>query len=313
MMESKKDFKIMHSIIEDARIPITVLAKKTQLSREVVQYRLKNLEKELIVNYQARINLNYFSSAIYTIYISIKGVEREEAIKKLKKIPLVHWAVNCGGRWNYIVTFSVHEDSNLENFINELFSSFKNKISHYSLTQHIKELKDTFGGLFGVNEIRSSEKSLKRKIMLDEIDRKILHYLIENCRISNLEIAEKIKVTRETVRKRIINLEKEDILLGFRALIRTSALKLEDYTLAIKCTTSHTKDLEEVCNFISKLEGCSYVCITAGETNILITLSVKNLQELDKISSQMQNEFPNIIKEIEPVPLFEIGSQDYKI
>src|SRR3989344_4482449 len=235
MLKSKKDYKIMQNIIENARIPLTILAKRTGMSREVVQYRLKRLEENLIINYQARINLRFFADAIYTIYLNMKGVERTKTISKLRSLPLVHWIGNSGGRWNYVLTFSVTKENDLENFVNKLFSSFGKKIKR---------------------------------------------------------------------------LEKEDVILNYRTMIRPSALDLENYALAIKCMTTNTKELEKICDYFSRVEGCSYGCITAGEINMLVTLSVKNLKELDFIITKAQKDFI-LIREIEPLPLFEIGSQNY--
>lgn len=309
MLKSKKDYKIMQNIIENARIPLTILAKRTGMSREVVQYRLKRLEENLIINYQARINLRFFADAIYTIYLNMKGVERTKTISKLRSLPLVHWIGNSGGRWNYVLTFSVTKENDLENFVNKLFSSFGNKITHWTFTQHIKEFKDTFGSLFGVKEFRISEKNIEKKY-LDKMDIRILRELTKNARLSNLQIAIKIGTTRETVRKRIKRLEKEDVILNYRTMIRPSALDLENYALAIKCMTTNTKELEKICDYFSRVEGCSYGCITAGEINMLVTLSVKNLKELDFIITKAQKDFI-LIREIEPLPLFEIGSQNY--
>lgn len=312
MLKSKKDLKIMHYIIEKARMPLTVLAKKTNLSREVVQYHLKQLEKNLITSYQARINLNHFADAIYTIYLNIQGIERENAIAKLKKLPLVHWISNTGGRYNYIVTFSVNNENQLRIFIDKLFDSFKDRIAQYTLTQHLLEYKDTFASLFEIKELKTSEKPIEKKIILDKTDTEILKELTKNCRVSNLEIAEKLNLTRETIRQRIQKLEKNEIIINYRTLINPSALELENYVLAIKCKNSNTNTLRELCNSLATINNCSYICITAGEINLLVTISVKNLNELDKISTKIQKEFPSLIKEIEPLPLFEIGSQDYK-
>ncbi len=303
----------MKEIIEDAKIPITQLAKKTRLSREVVQYRLKNLEKKLISGYQARINLNCFADGIYTIYLNIQKLERSAALSKLKNLPLVQWIGNSGGRYNYIITFSTDKENTLKNFIDRLFREFKNNISHYSLTQHILEYKDTFAALFDIEKKLVSEKPLKQKPDFDNTDRKILKQLVKNARLSNLEIAESLNLTRETIRQRIKNLEKKEVILNYRTLIKPSALELENYILAIKCNNSSTEILRLLCESLSKIKGCSYICITAGEVNILVTISVKNLRELDNISAVMQKEFPDLVREIEPIPLFEIGSQDYRI
>lgn len=313
MIKNKKDFRIIREIIENARIPLTELAKRTLLSREVVQYRLKNLEKNLIVGYQARANLNYFADSIYTIYLNIQKLERKAILAKLKSLPLVQWAGNTGGRYNVVITFSTDKENSLKGFIDKLFLEFKNNISHYSLTQHLLEYKDTFAPLFDKNENFISEKALKQKSKIDWMDKKIIAELTKNARASNLQIAEKLKTTRETIRQRIKNLEKKGVILNYRTLIKPSALGLENYILAIKCNNSGTEAIKPICEFLSNVNGCSYICMTAGEINILVTISVNKLEELDKISTTAQKEFSTIIREIEFLPLFEIGSQDYRI
>ncbi|MBU4308384.1 MAG: winged helix-turn-helix transcriptional regulator, partial [Nanoarchaeota archaeon] len=45
----KKDERILLELISNSRIPINQLAKKVGLSREVVNYRLKNLAKQKII------------------------------------------------------------------------------------------------------------------------------------------------------------------------------------------------------------------------------------------------------------------------
>jgi len=195
--------------------------------------------------------------------------------------------------------------------MNKLFSSFHNEITQYTFTQPIREFKDTFGGFFGNKELRISEKAVKEKKILNKLDIQILKELTKNARFSNSEIAEKINVTRETVRKRIKQLEKEEIILNYRTMIKPSAIGFEDYLLAIKCTTANTEELNKICLFFANIPGCSYVCITSGEITIFVTLSIENLKELDNISTKGQKEFSALIKEIEPLPLFEIGSQNY--
>ncbi len=309
MTKSIKDFKIMTAIIEDARIPISILAKKCGLKRENVQYRLKNLEKNLIAGYQARINLKFTSDSIYTIYLNISGLGREEIILRLRRLPRVHWIGSTLGRWNYVLAFSVNQESSLSKFLDELFIQFEKNHINYSLAQQIKEYKDSFGGLFGNNLLIASQKDTK-KIDLDETDKEILKYLAKNARFSNSEIAEKIGMTREAVRMRIKNLEKLQIILNYRALIKPQALELENFVLAIKCS-SNLKEVSKICNFLCNNKSFSYVCAIAGEFNIISVVHLKSLRELDEVCTSLRSTFSEIVSEIEPLPLIEVASQNY--
>lgn len=305
-----KDTKIINAIIENARIPISILAKKTRLSREVVQYRLNNLEKNLISGYQARINLGYFVDSIYTIYLNIQGNERKEIISKIKKLLNVHWIGSTLGKFNYIISFSVNKENSLNNFLSNLSESFRENQIQYILTQQTKEYKDSFSGLFGNNEVIVSQKGIE-KIKIDDVDREIIDELTKNARSSNEEIGEKVGLTRESVRNRIKELEKSKVLINFRTIIKPQELNLISYVVAIKSKTLQEKELDNICTFLSSFKEFSYVCQTAGEINILSVVSTKDLRELDEICTKIRDKFSNLLAELDVFPLIEVGSQDY--
>lgn len=310
MVKSLKDIKIMQNIVEDARIPISILAKKTRLSREVVQYRLKNLEKSIIASYQARLNLSIFSDSVYTLFLNIHGLERKDIFLRLKKLPNAHWIGSTLGRWNYIVSFSVNEKSSLNNFLDVLSGLFNKDIMKYVLTQQIKEYKDSFAGLFNKNLIISSQE-IGKKEKVDEFDEKIIDLLAKNARISNAEIADKVNLTRESVRLRIKNLEKSKVILNYRTLIRPQELDLITFVLAISCKHTKSEELSKLCNFLCSEGYTSYVCTSAGEINILSVLSVKSIRDLDDICNKLRERFSEILEEVVPLPLIEVGSQEY--
>ena len=304
-MLNNKDLKIVSAILEDARMPITSLAKKVHLPREVVQYRLKNLENNLISGYQARINLKLFSDSIYTMFLNISEKNREETIVKLKKLPSVHWIGSTLGKWNYILSFSVKNEA-LNGFLDEIFTLLGD--INYSLTQQLIEKKDTFSGLFEGKKLLISQKK-SEKFQIDELDRKIIYFLTKNARMSNSEIADKISLTRESVRMRIKNLEKQNVILGYRTMIKPHLLDLVSYVLTIKCNPPNSESLNRVCDKLVENNSVSYICTMAGKINILSVLTTKSLKELDDICNSLRE--VKEVKEIETYPLIKVGSQEY--
>lgn len=309
-IKSLKDRKILALILENARIPITELARKTRLSKEVVQYRLKNLEKNLIVGYQARINLKFFCDSVYTIYLNIPGLKREEIIERLQKLPRCNWVGSSLGRWNYIISFSTDKKNNLQNFMDKLYVRFPNQNIKYILTEQLKEFKDSLSGVFGKNEFWVSHTETE-KFELDNLDLKIIGLLTKNARSSNSEIAGKIGLTREAVRNRIKKLEKLNIIQNYRTMISLQHLNLETYILAIKCRRVDSSSLTKLCEFMSENPSIIYVCLTSGEINILSTICTRTMKELDFICSSIRLNFPDLIEELEPLPIVEVNTQEY--
>jgi len=309
-IKSLKDRKILSHIIEDARIPITALAKKTRMSKEVVLYRLKNLEKNLIEGYQARINLKFFCDSVYTIYLNIPGLKREEIVLRLQKLPRCHWIGSSLGRWNYIISFSTDKKNTLQDFMDKLFMLFPNQSIKYILTEQLKEFKDSLSGIFGKNENWISHMQTE-KFDLDGIDLKIIKYLTKNARISNSEIGEAIKMTREAVRNRIKKLEKSKIIQNYRTMIALQNLNLDTYILAIKCRRVDSQSLNGLCNHLALNPNMIYVCMTSGDVNILTTVCTSTMKELDSICSSIRLNFPDLIDELEPLPIIEVNDQEY--
>ena len=64
------------------------------------------------------------------------------------------------------------------------------------------------------------------KSSLDTTDIKILKHLQENCRLSNVELAEKINLSPSPCVRRIRNLESSGVIKGYMALVDQNAVDL---------------------------------------------------------------------------------------
>lgn len=307
MIKNKKDFNILKGLVEEARLPLSTLAKKTGLSREVVQYRLKQLEKEVILGYRARINLRQFVEASYIIFLNV-GLKKEEALPKLKQLPFVHWIGHTGGRWNYVVGFSVDASNSLKEFLDLLFALFEVPLT-YSLVQQLQEFKDTVV-FWGDEKKRISHIPLRQKASLDLLDVEIIELLCKNARWSNAELGKRLKVARETIRLRIKRLEQEKIILNYRTILRLEPLGLESYSLAIKCKSNRSKDLEPIARYLAGIEGVSFVCSTAGDIQFYANISTRSFEELDKVCTELRSDFSEV-QQVEPLPLFLVGQHEY--
>ena len=63
-----------------------------------------------------------------------------------------------------------------------------------------------------------------KKSTLDELDRKILSLLLENARMSLVEIGERVALSAPAVKRRIERLEREGTIRGYSALVDQQAV-----------------------------------------------------------------------------------------
>ena len=120
-MLNKIDIAILRTLDQNARQPISHIAKKVKLSKEVVNYRIAKLEKiGVIEGYYPVINGFQLGNNLFKLLIQFKNVNKtkeEQIINWLKLQKEVIWVGNGDGRWNLIITFQTKTISQFISFI----------------------------------------------------------------------------------------------------------------------------------------------------------------------------------------------------
>ena len=117
-----KDLAILRVLDKDVRASYSEIGRKTRLSKEVVQYRIKKLEDEkIITGYWAIINQRYAS--VYKVLIknrSLSGEKKQEFIQFASKHKIVSWFAETEGNWDFIMTITSRTDEDFIEFFKEL-------------------------------------------------------------------------------------------------------------------------------------------------------------------------------------------------
>ncbi len=308
------DKKILNQISENARDSHSFLAKKIKISREVFDYRIKKLEElGIITGYQARINLKNFIYGGYIVLIQVVSLtedKEKEIINSLKKSSTFYYIEKCGGTFDFIIGINVNnlnEFSKSIDIINDIFG--KNKTNMTVLTM-IKELRDSFKPLFKENEEFNNtitELDLIKKESIDEIDKKLIIALGKDATITSPKLSEKIKITEVAIRERIKKLISKKIILGFRTMIDLGKLDLQISSLLIKTNTQSSEVDKKLQTFFQFDKNNTYACKVIGEYNYFLTVFNKNNLELKEYITKLRNTFPELIKNIDILPLFEMS------
>jgi Lrp/AsnC family leucine-responsive transcriptional regulator len=133
------------------------------------------------------------------------------------------------------------------------------------------------------------------KIKLDLIDRKILYLLALNARLSHTALAKTLKITREVVAYRIKRLEEEQFLDGFFTMVDTTRLGYQLNMLYLKL--SNMADNTGILSFLNNLPEVTRIKDCAGDYDLQVILSTKNLEELDLVLDKLFNKLSANIKD----------------
>lgn len=132
---------------------------------------------------------------------------------------------------------------------------------------------------------------------LDLRDKKILILLSENSRISNSEIADLIKISRESIGYRIKKLSDEKIINNFYPDIDFRALGFRKFRIFFLLDENKLSLQQE---FIQELINHKNTCNLieySDRWNLEWVLVAKNIDELDDIKSKILEKYSNVIIE----------------
>ncbi|MEM4120532.1 MAG: Lrp/AsnC family transcriptional regulator [Thermoplasmata archaeon] len=127
--------------------------------------------------------------------------------------------------------------------------------------------------------MRKILKNLNKNLKIDEIDIKILEILKDNGRISDSEIARKINVSNDTVKRRRERMEKEGII-KIKALIDPKKFGYTHYIHA-GITTKPPANINALIEKLKNIKGVYYIAISFGPShNILVHFRGKKKEDL---------------------------------
>jgi len=124
--------------------------------------------------------------------------------------------------------------------------------------------------------------SLFEVMKIDDINKKILHLLQKDARITYKEIANELKRSETTIRDRIKAMERIGIIQGYTALIDKTALGLNFFAIILANPVS-SSDLDNVTEKIKKLKNVMRVYQISGKQRIAIFMVTQSYKELKEI------------------------------
>ena len=128
MVLDKIDLKILYHLDYNARLSLTKLHKKVGISVQNLNYRIKRLKNEgIIEKYVSVIDVHRLGFLTYRAYFRLGKVtnkDLEEVTKHLQNNPTILWLVSITGNWDFEIVFVAKNYIEFE----KLFGSVKQKL-----------------------------------------------------------------------------------------------------------------------------------------------------------------------------------------
>ncbi len=124
-------------------------------------------------------------------------------------------------------------------------------------------------------------------IRLNELDRKILHYLIQNGKASSASLSRKVGLSRSAVSHRIRKLEESGVIRGYRAQVSLlgNSSRISSY-LFISCSKGTSR---EVCRMLSSYPEIRTTSLTSGTFNIVAIIEARDISALGELCHRIES------------------------
>ena len=118
-----KDSKILYYLDENARQPISALAKKVRLSKQSAAYRVKKLtaEDKVVEKFLTLLNVSKLGYTNYKVFLRTQNVSEDDEAKMVKHItahPHVMWFASCDGAWDMVFNILAQSPEELYQMLN---------------------------------------------------------------------------------------------------------------------------------------------------------------------------------------------------
>jgi len=299
-----KNRKILAEMDFNAREPVSAIAKKVRLSQEVVNYRIKQLEKSgIIKGYYPVIDmtrLGYMFCRFLIKFQHLTDEKEKEIIDYAKSHNSIGWIITVDGQWDFVLVIYAKNIYELKNICDEIENRFSGiiKEKYMTIATKIYHFKNNF--LFGTKDYSQlivGEEPIIEK--LDKIDFEILHLLLENAKLSFVDIAKKVNLTANAVNHRIKMLVDKKIILGFRTALDYSLLGYQHQKIFLYTRNLDSRKRMELIEYLRSQPNVVYITEAVGKTNFEFEMFTQNSTATHQFMRQLKNAFPEIIENYE--------------
>ena len=307
----QKDKRILYELDSDARQSLSQIAKKVELSTEVVNYRVKKLEDEkIITNYQLITNLSKLGVLQFKICLSfqhIRSKELSEKIALLKEKSEIKWIVSCNGEWDLIVAAEASSITEIDTIKNEVLALFERLINKKAISILVEASTFNRDYLLDKKAARKGRIIMKQseEIKLEEVELNILKELSKNARKSSVDIAVKLKTTARIVAYHIQQLIKREIILGFKIAINYDKLGIKFHKTFVYLDNPSPQRVAELITYFENHKNIIHHVKVLGNWDLEPEFETSSTQEFNSIITRIKDNFSDIIKNIDIITIQE--------
>jgi Lrp/AsnC family leucine-responsive transcriptional regulator len=298
-----KDRKILYELDLNCRQSNTQIGKKVGLSRQVVEYRIKRMEDEgVIQNYYTVLDAYKLGYKFYRYYINLQSISRkkkQEIIDHFVNYKKISTVATARGIYDLIVVFWVDNIAEFYDFWKKTLEQYGNQFSEriFSLYIHGRGYPNSFlihDESDVIEPLRVDSFGVTKRIYIDKVDYRLLNEMSLKARISLVDLAEVLGCSSQNVMYRMDKLQKNGLIQSFRTAVNLQELGFKQFKVNIQL-----RDFSKRMHIIKYLENSpllDYFSVSLGLCDLEFELIVRDAKHLLDIMDDISDEFPDAIR-----------------
>ncbi|MFT4311497.1 MAG: AsnC family transcriptional regulator [Candidatus Woesearchaeota archaeon] len=308
-----KDMKILYELEQDPKITLSKLAKNVKISRQVADYRINKLKQHAIYAFYPIIDVGRLGYSVFRIHLRIKSSSKEvhqKFAKELFKEYKTFWVAFMSGSFDIIVDIFAKTPNEFEETLAKIIQKNKEIIQNYETFPILSLTLYDYGYFLEKKQEKKThtiQKNLEN-MKLDEIDKKIIDIIKYDYKTPYIKIGQRVDLSRNAVKHRIKNLEKNKIIAGYKVFVNFEIFNKQAFKIFITYDNSKIEQEKGLLNYLKSIKGVLATLKLLGKWNLDIEIQSENVRELQDFLIELRTKF-DIIESYEIAQIIE----DFKI
>ena len=301
----KLDKDLLFELEKDSSTPTNILAKRLGKSKDVISYRINRLKKDKILrSCTAIVDMTRLGYIVFRVYIRWQNITEEmkrDFYQLLGKKEAVWTTTILHGKWDFAIFVGLKNDFYIENFHKlwrDILVDYKNKIAEHKIAIYSPVYNFNKRFFFDdkkecIERVYGNDKTVE----YDKLDIDIIHTYSPDVRQSLIDIAEKVGSSIETVRRRITELEKKKVIVGYKIDLDLPKLGYQGYR--VDFSLNSVSKIDELFTYIKHHKYFYQINKSIGGADLETEIVVKDLAHLLAILEETVSQFKDVIKNYE--------------
>jgi DNA-binding Lrp family transcriptional regulator len=292
----KKDEKILALLSENSRMAATEIARKTRLSKDSVNYRIRRLQNTGVIRrFFPEVDYAKLGYHIYHVFLVIDEADKAKyglLIASLKAHRNTIRVVEYSAMWDVEWTLIAEHAEEFEMALAEASAGFYGIIlerSNYFVTNVLRMRTVPFS----TGKLAMPKKD---EYLPDAKDIAIIRALSENCRASTYSLSEKVGLSADAIGLRMKRLLKSGVILRYAMLPDVSMLGFSEYAFCMQLKLLTEKSRLRLRGLVEMRPSIISALNVFGEWDAIIYLLAREASDLHREVKEIKTTFSEIIK-----------------